>query len=148
ITGQAALVGFLFIAPIVWPQVLPRATFVTLIAAPGAPPPPPAASTAVRPKGTTQPNRSVRLPFVEPRHIPAQAQMIVDDPAPGSSGSYGPGAVRGTGPGVPGALGAIFAEGTRPPAPVPNIAEPAHTAKPAETVAQPTRIRVSELQLA
>jgi len=150
VAGQAALVGFMLLAPMVWPQVLPRAMFITMITTPGPPPPPPPKGAAVvRPRAAVRNTHPLMDAFMEPSQIPAHVQRIVD-PAPELSEPGVPGGVRDGAPGgVPGCIVSEILSSVRLPAEVPRTPEPVRAARAPETVVQPPqRIRVSDLHTA
>jgi periplasmic protein TonB len=140
--GQAALVSFAILAPMLWPQILPRATFVELIAAPGAPlPPPPKGDTSVQPRHARPTTQLSGTTLVAPVHIPAQAQTLIETPEPATQ-SYGvAGGVEGGVPGGDshGVLNSILDSARTVPQPVQAVTPRAvHTVQP--TIA-PIRVR-------
>jgi protein TonB len=147
--GQAVLVGFAVLAPMLWPQILPRATFVMTIAPPGPPPP-------VTPAGQTVRSRATRtttthsLMITEPPRIPTTIP-VVNDPPPEPHGGPGvPGIVDAMGSGQNGVPGGLISEILRQ-AEVPPVTHAA-AERPRPVVAQepttPVRIHVSEVQMA
>ena len=147
-TGQAGLAMFAVLAPMVWPQILPRATFTTFLIPPGPPPPPSAAGPAVRPRRSPATAAQIIHGVVfEPATMPPVARIIEDLPA-AAGGNGVPGAVGDAENGVRGGvLDSIMRGGAPPIAPAPAAA-PAHTAPPAENAPAPKRIRISALRVA
>jgi len=100
--AESLLVTGMVLAPLIWPQVIPRMAYVTALAAPGPPPGPPSKGNPVRVQHHGAPLR----PFhegglVAPVAPPAHAILIVDPPP--ALGDFG---VPGGGPaGVPGGIG-------------------------------------------
>jgi protein TonB len=148
--GQAFLVGCALLAPLLWPQVIPKVAYVMSIAPPGSPPPPPPPGDAAVPKrARVVPFQRADNVFHEPIRIPEHPAVIVEEPetlvAAGGS-KYGvPGGIDG---GVPGGLVSRFLDDTRmapvvkPPEPVKPVNVPP---PPPPTVKPPTRISVVEL---
>ena len=87
--GQAALVSIAVLAPMLFPQILPRATFTTVLLPPGPPPAPSPGRAVIRPHGehraTTQFRNGVLL---APVTTPPQARILVD-PEPETPGVRG-----------------------------------------------------------
>lgn len=129
VTGEALLVGFAILAPMLWPQVLPRTTLITSLL-----PPVPQG----RPKPEVDRSRTTqavvrRTPVIrngaiyEPPSIPDKVVILVDLPPEVASGSYVMGGVPG-GPqdGVDGGiLGSILRPGAAP-VPRPHVEEARH----------------------
>lgn len=95
-SGQALLLGCLVVAPLVWPQVLPTATFMTSLVAPGPPPPPPPppGQAVFRPRGTV-PTKPLDIWWrTAPDRIPVRIDMPEDAP-PQIAGSGVMGGVAG-----------------------------------------------------
>ncbi len=141
--GQAVLVGFAFLAPMLWPQILPHTTMTGILLTPGPPPgPPPTGQPVVRPRSTQrasmQFNKDV---FTAPSSIPVHV-AIINDPAPEVSQGPGvPGGVPGgSNRGVAGGiLNEILAAGDAPPRPV---EQPRVTTAPPPAAAPPQRVRM------
>ncbi|MBZ5624344.1 MAG: hypothetical protein LAQ69_37460, partial [Acidobacteriia bacterium] len=83
LTGEALLVGCAILAPMVWPQVLPRTTLITSLLPPVPSPPPKTAVVRPRPTQVT----THRMPVIQngliyrPTSYPTHAQIIEDPPA-------------------------------------------------------------------
>src|SRR5450432_1150188 len=116
-TGQAMLVGCALLAPLISPQTIGRAFFVTTLAPPGVPPPPPPLGTRVVPRSPhAAATQFTKHPLTAPVNVPPIAAMLIDNPpeavesGPGVPGGV-PGGVRDGGPG--GILTSILNEGAR-----------------------------------
>lgn len=144
VTGQVALVASMILAPMVWPEALPRVqSWVSIVAPPGPPPPPPAADPspqARRPaavRSFVDPSGRV----VQPKTIPAKIDMTVDE-APPPAGLYVVGGIsNGSNGGVQnGIVGGILLAGAMAIAPP----RPVETSRPLEKPAaapEPPRIK-------
>src|ERR1700681_4539742 len=124
VTGQALLVTCAVLAPMISPQVLPRAAWITTITAPGPPPPPP--GPVVRPRtAVSGASQIFRRLLILPTRIPPKAMTIVDADEPAVSGVVGvPGGVQGgDATGVLGGLLSMMGDNTRVP-PVVKLPEP------------------------
>jgi protein TonB len=150
-TGQAALIGFALLAPMLWPQVIPRVAWsVQVVGPPPPPPPPPPKGPSVAQHAHVIPVQTQGTQFYIPRVIPLVAQLIVDPEDLPAGTSVSNGVVGGTEGGDPnGIIGGILAQTPRV-VPVIKQPEPVKTAAtavtPAPVAAKP--IRISELQLA
>jgi protein TonB len=82
--GQAALAAFLIIAPMIWPQVLPKPRLSMTIGPPPPPPRPPDLVAAARPR-PQHATTLFRPELLMPMRMPAHPQTIVDDPPPTGS---------------------------------------------------------------
>jgi periplasmic protein TonB len=140
--GQAMLVGFAFLAPMLWPQILPHTTLTGVLLTPGPPPgPPPAGQPMVRPRtAQRRPMQFNKDAFTAPASIPAHV-AIINDPAP--EVSQGPGVPGGVPGGsnkgaAGGILNEILAAGDAPPRPV---EQPRVTIVPTPPAA-PQRVRM------
>ncbi|HEY2017735.1 MAG TPA: energy transducer TonB [Bryobacteraceae bacterium] len=141
--GEALLLGCAVLAPILSPQILPRAMFATLVAAPGAPPPPPAMGAVVHPRVSRPAPRLTSLILTQPARVPNATPIIVDPPqivasigVPGSTGT-------GSGDGVRGGILSDILDAGNPTVAPPRVIAPApapetRTAPPSA----PIRIRV------
>jgi periplasmic protein TonB len=137
ITAEVLLVACALIAPVIWPQFLPRPKLLTWLNLP-APPPSPAKSAPpahVRPART--PWQMIGEKLIQPVAIPDKVALIEDPPgaAPGLQGGVSTGDLAGL---VTSVLNQ-FSRVTPPPRPAePQISQPV---KPAAT-ALPIRINV------
>jgi protein TonB len=140
--GEALFVASVALAPILWPQAMPKPQALLTLLTPPAPLPP-RSTAAVKPRATHAPAAAVR--FVLPARMPATAATIVDDPPEAPNPVPG---MEGTAGDPNGLLGGILGRSTeiaRPPAAV----NPTETRRPAETAASvPKRIRTSTIELA
>ena len=146
VTGEAVLVGFAILAPMLWPQVLPRTMLVTSL----LPPVPRGNPKPVEERPRTTPAVAHRaaiirdVAFYYPSKIPDRVIIDVETPVDVPSVPW----VAGGDPyGVPGAapsalMDQILRGGSGPP-PAPHIAEARHTAV---VTAPPVvkQVRVSE----
>jgi len=135
VTGQAMLVGAMILAPMLWPDTIPRVTFTALV--PHAPP-----GQHPREKGDAKPRRAPRMVrvfhqegLIQPRVIPVGTPRIEEQPLPVDTSvgvPYGTGA-PGAGNGDGHFFDAILTAAPEPPkpAPVPRAVE---RPKPAEPV--------------
>ena len=146
-TGQIVLIGCAVLAPVIWPQALPKAMLVIGLTAPGPPLAPPHRAPDVKPAmhrtATAAPYRPG--PVTLPRAIPDHVVAIIDPPIdyPGVPGGIETGAGLG-GPGrIPGGIPDFVVKPPEPRPPEPPRAPSA--AKPPEP---PRIIRVSDLKLA
>jgi periplasmic protein TonB len=139
VTGQAMVVTFLILVPMIWPEVLPAArAFVTIVPPPPAfKPPPPPGSTSVQPRARGAAAK-IALPWqppTQPRFVPTGVAKIDDADlelamtGPAFPGSQIPGATYSSGPGVFGG------SGTSPviPPPSPRPPDPPQTKQPTTT---------------
>jgi protein TonB len=104
--GQAVLVSVAVVAPMVFPQILPRAALTTSLVAPGAPPRAPnPGSHVIRPRGEQRAATQFRdNVLVAPTAVPDRARIFEDpEPVPQGAGVTG---------GVPGGMGQEAASGT------------------------------------
>jgi protein TonB len=136
ITGQLLFVAGMFTAPLLWPQLLPRAATLTWILLPSPPPaaaktPPPA---HVRP--ATRPLQILAGKLIQPIAIPDRVAMIEDAPSAGQ--------------GVNGAIAAtdlariavgVLDQVMRPAAP-PRAVEPGGSQPVKSAPAEPARYKV------
>src|SRR4051812_3588274 len=103
VTGQALLVGGLVLAPLIWPQALPRVSWMVSLAAPTPLAPPPPAGPRVTPVHVI---RDPRITFVEPTSVPTRVNVVVDDVAEVAPiGNYVVGGLpTSVGDGIPGGV--------------------------------------------
>jgi len=149
-TGQILLVTCAVLAPMISPSVLPRATWIDGLAAPGPPQPPPPNLPAIRPN----PGHVLRTlhELITPGWIPPTPRIIIDpvETVPANSEPGVPGGIaQGRGGGV---VGSPFLESilssVRPPVPVVRPPEPVATAPPVKVPATVKPPRISALELA
>lgn len=146
VTGQALLVTFAVMIPMIWPEAMPGHQTLLRIFIPSSPPEPGPKNVPSNARVT----RAMPKPFsptglVIPLSAPDQPRMIVDPlPAPGEVYPGNEvGVVGGTRTGVPGAVADLFRSltaATAPPKPVAPV-----SAAPAVTPAPPVRIRAGGL---
>jgi periplasmic protein TonB len=139
--GQAVLIGFACLAPMLWPQMLPHTSLTEILLTPGAPPPPPPpGQTVVRPRpqrATTQFNKGI---LTAPVTIPPLAQILTDPEPAASQGPGVPGGVpNGIEKGVQGSVLADILSAAPPPRP---LEQPRATAAPETAAAPPQRVRM------
>jgi protein TonB len=143
ITGQALLVTCAVLAPMISPQMLPRAAWIATITAPGAPPPP---GPVVRPKtdGGRAP-QVVKHMLILPASIPPKALMLVDDD-PGPDLAAGPGVPGGVTNGLPNGIpGGIVTDIIARAVPVDRPSQPMVNTAPKPVVAKPPRMSAIEM---
>ena len=141
--GEAAFVAFIALAPMIWPEVLPKPQALLLLLTPPAPVPP-VQTTAVKPRTAQAP--AARMHFdaaTLPRRLPIMDPMLMEEQPPVIGGVPGAGIPIGGGNSlIEGILGAGPAVPARPI--VSKKPEP-H----AETGSvEPRRIRTSSMELA
>ena len=145
ITGEALLVGFAILAPMLWPQVLPRTSLITSLLPPVPQPPPKAA--AERPRTTSasyRPTHRLNGAIYAPVSYPDKPAIIVDPPTPAEPGTGVVGGVeRGVQGGVEGGILDTILKAGAPPMPRPRVVEPPHTTVSAAPPAEIKRIKVS-----
>src|SRR5579883_2710745 len=130
---QVLVIGVLILIPLIYTEVLPKATLTSLLTPP-PPPPPPVAPKIVK----VQPRQFDAGRLMAPKEIPKQVAIIKEDDLPPPMASAGviggvPGGVPGGAPG--GVLGGIIGS-------VGAAAPPPPTVKEAPKPATPQRIRV------
>lgn len=143
VTGQALLVTCAVLAPMISPQVLPRAAWITTISAPGAPPPP---GPIVRP-GTVVSGASqiFRRLLIMPASIPPKALMLVED-EPGPDLAAGPGVPGGVPNGLPNGIpGGIVTDLIARVAPIVKPPEPVMNTTPRPVIAKPSRVSMIQM---
>ncbi|HEY4363029.1 MAG TPA: energy transducer TonB [Bryobacteraceae bacterium] len=124
--AQFAAVGVLVLIPLIWTDVLPKATLVNFLQAPAPPPPPPPPPP---PAPVVKVQRVAPRQFdagrlMAPREIPKQVAMITEDALPPSLNTAVVGGVPGGLPGgaVGGVMGGISVA-PPPPPPPPKVVE-------------------------
>jgi len=143
ITGQLLLVTGTFVAPLIWPQLLPRAAKLTWILLPA--PPQPVAKTPPPPhvRPATVPWQMIGTALFQPRAIPDRIALIDDPPGAlpaAETGVASPGDLARVAVGV---LDSVMrlAPPARPPEPA--VAQPAKP-KPKDVL----RVPISSVQMA
>ncbi len=139
--GQAALAAFLVIAPMIWPQVLPRPQLTMTIS-----PPPPAAPehiVAARPQASHSAAPVFRSDLLIPSKMPSKPQQISDAIEP-TIQAIAIGVPGGIGEGIEGMLGkglldSVLHKADAVPRPVAKAPEPKTAGEEVK------RIRVSSL---
>jgi len=126
ISGEALLVGFAILAPMLWPQVLPRTTLITSLLPPVPQGRPKPVEDRPRPAPARVPRLTIVHPtgFYAPSRIPDRVEILVDPPTQIASG---PGVVGGISDGVPGAVNSTILDGILGPGsapPTPRAVEP------------------------
>jgi protein TonB len=130
--AQFGAVGVLVLIPLIWTDVLPKATLVNFLQAPAPPPPPPPPPP---PAPVVKVQRVAPRQFdagrlMAPREIPKQVAMITEDALPPSVNT---GVVGGVPGGIPGGVAGGVVGGINvappPPPPPPKVVE----VKPKET---------------
>jgi protein TonB len=142
-TGEAVLVGFAILAPMIWPEVLPKLQSAVWILPPVPPPAPPAGDVMVRPRTQNVSHPQFQLQdsvLRAPSHIPQKPMMIEDPPDIGPSFGVPGGVPNGSRDGVPGGLTDIIRAGNPPTAAPPRPPDPA----PAPVAKDTTPIRVRQ----
>jgi protein TonB len=139
-TGEFLLLAAVLVAPLIWPQLLPRARTLAWIMAPA--PPPPTKSPAPTHVRALKPFQSIGGKVYTPVSIPPQAVTIDDPPLDNQSAGVEDG-VRGLDAGTA-ALGLL-----RPMVALPRAAAPPVAAPTVAAPSAPRQIRVvSALQMA
>jgi protein TonB len=137
--GEAALVALIALAPIVWPEAMPKPRALLMPLTPPAPAPPPI-NVAVKPRVTRAIFERPRI--IMPASIPTTIARVVEDPPEAVLGVVA-GAGRATGePWLPAILNAPAAT----PAPLAAVRPAA--LQPAVELSAPKRIRISSIELA
>jgi protein TonB len=151
-TGQALLIGFALLAPMIWPQTIPRVVWssITLVPpSPPPPPPPPPGDQAAPRRARVVPFQSAENVFRVPSQIPAHPMMIVEEPevvaVAGRKGGVPGGMEGGVENGVLHGILTQVAGYVPPPKPVEVMRESTKTAPAPATVAKPPRISVLQL---
>jgi protein TonB len=137
------LLGCAILAPILSPQILPRAMFSSILVTPGPPPPPaPRGEIAVRPRA--QVARQIDVSgLIAPTVIPHSAVKIIDPPVESASIGIPGGVDGGSKDGVAGGVLSDILGAGRPAAPVPVIAPPREPdPRPAPVATAPIRVPV------
>jgi protein TonB len=121
------VIGVMVLIPLIWTEVLPRASLVNMLTAPAPPPPPPPPPPPAPPvvKVHVIPRQFNGQTLQAPRVIPKEVAMITDTELPPAGVSQSVGGVPGGVPGgVSGGLGNVgFAPPPAPPPPPPKVVE-------------------------
>lgn len=132
IAGEVLLVAGALIAPLVWPQLLPRPKLLTWLSLPEPPPSPAKPAPPVHVRPVNRPWQIIEGKLMQPLAIPNKVAIIEDPPdaAPGVEGGVSTGNIAGL------AI-AIINQSSRlpPPArpPEPKIDQPVKPAEPEPT---------------
>jgi protein TonB len=111
-------VGVMILIPLIWTDVLPKATLVNFLTAPAPPPPPPPPPPPTPVVKVHVIPRQFTGQLTAPREIPHQVAMITEEALPPSSIGVAVGGVEG---GIPGGAlsGLVSSIGQAPPPPPP-----------------------------
>ncbi len=141
--GEAVLVAFIVLTPIIWPEVLPKPQALLTLLTPPAPVPP-AHTTAVKPRIAQAPISRLHFdPSTIPPFIPKQIAVAAEDPPAVVGGIAGPGAAIGDRSGwIDSILGAVRIGPARP------VVVTRSETQPRTDSAEPRRVRISSLELA
>jgi len=138
--GEAALVAFFALVPMIWPEVLPKPQALLLLLTPPSPVPPPT-DVVVKPRATHAPSTPMR--FTMPANIPVSLARFVDEPPTVVGAVPGFGHAVGDPNGLIEGILTTSAAVIRPPATVKQ-----HEAQPKTVSAEPRRVRTSSVELA
>jgi periplasmic protein TonB len=138
VTGQALLVTFAVMIPMIWPEAMPSHQSLLRIFVPGVPPGPPPIGEAAAPRVMHAAPKPLDVKgLVIPTSAPAIPARIEDPPDAGLVRGTGSGVQGGSGPGVTGGvLTGMFNEGSiaaLPPRPV-EVRHEELTPAPAPTI--------------
>jgi protein TonB len=119
---EAVVIGVMVLVPLIWTDVLPKASLVNMLTAPAPPPPPPPPPPPAQVIKVVHvaPRQFNGNTLQAPREIPKQVAMITEDALPPSNVGGVLGGVEGGipgGTGVSGLTGANFAPPPPPPPP-------------------------------
>jgi protein TonB len=119
---EAVIIGVMVLVPLIWTEVLPKASLVNMLTAPAPPPPPPPPPPPAQVIKVVHvaPRQFNGNTLQAPREIPKQVAMITEDALPPSNVGGVLGGVEGGipgGTGVSGLTGANFAPPPPPPPP-------------------------------
>jgi protein TonB len=136
VTGQLLFVSVIAVAPLIWPQALPRVPSFLVVFTPLPPPPPAVHVEAVRPQSVRIAVQSAGKTLVLPQRIPPHALAIEDPPEAFSATAAAAGIAGGLSGGSAafGIVGDIL-DSVRPVAPplvldVPKVSVPPEPAAP------------------
>jgi protein TonB len=146
VAGQALLVIGAVLAPMISPQVLPRAAWISTITAPGPPPPAPPRGPVVRPRTAVGGESQIfRRILILPTHIPPKAHNIVDELEVVDIGGVTGGVQSGDSTGaVGGLLNSIMGDNSRV-VPVVRPPAPAASTTPKSDSGKPSRVSMIEM---
>jgi periplasmic protein TonB len=139
--GQVLLIGLLIVAPLLSTSELPQVWLTGILQAPavppGPPPPPPVRPQSVAP---AQP-RQFTAEFTQPREIPEEIEIIIDEPAPALSPRANVIGGIGSGDGArDGVIDSILGQTRRAAAPPPPPPPPEPKAEPEPEETQRVRV--------
>jgi protein TonB len=123
-------IGVMILIPLIWTEVLPKASLVNMLTAPAPPPPPPPPPPPAPPvvKVHVIPRQFNGQTLQAPREIPKQVAMITDDALPPASVSSGvgvPGGIPGgSSSGLGGGVGFAPPPAAAPPPPKVDVVKP------------------------
>ena len=149
-TGQALVVTCAVLAPMIWPQAIPRVMWSMTLAPPTPPPAPPPPGPRVEPQRATK----FHSQFVEgmlptPIRIPDKIAIIEDPPDFNGGGGVKGGVIGGVPDGVVGGLPALLADEVARIVPLPKAPPPAVTnAAPPPPAPPPAPVRISQVRMA
>jgi protein TonB len=139
VTTQVVLVSGVIVAPMIWPQIMPRAQLLATFLPPVPPGPPPKGDLAKQRTAARAVPRTEFIGFVAPARIPTRVELIDDAPAANYVFGVPNGDTRGLLPGIEGAFFRdlqVHAVRIEPPS-APVVAPP----KPASPPEEPKRYR-------
>jgi periplasmic protein TonB len=138
--GEALLVGFIALIPILWPEAMPKPQALLMLLTPPAPPPP-HSTAVVKPRAAHTPFE--RPLFTMPTSIPNVVTRVVDDPPDVVGGIPSPGPPTSDHTSLIDGIIKSVGSAPAPPVAVTRVA-PQLAAQPAE----PRRIRTSSIEMA
>ena len=122
---EAVVIGVMVLVPLIWTEVLPKASLVNMLTAPAPPPPPPPPPPPAQVIKVVHvaPRQFNGNTLQAPREIPKQVAMITEDALPPSNIGGVLGGVEGGIPGGTGVsgLGATSFAPPPPPPPPPKV---------------------------
>ena len=137
IAGQALLVTFAIVAPMLFPQALPRAAAMAINLVAPVPPPPPVKRDVVRRAAVVTRLPRTAGPVYEPPAVPQHPPSIVVDEPPAANfgvvGGIGDRNSNGREGGVPGGINDFLAQVQVPPPRVIEVPRPVQVKPPAVT---------------
>jgi periplasmic protein TonB len=147
VAGQALLVIGAVLAPMISPQVLPRAAWIATITAPGPPPPAPPHGPVVRPRtAVSGESQFFRRLLIMPTRIPPKALSIEDELPLADIGGGVPGGVQsGDSTGAVGGLLTSILGGNTRVVPVVRPPAPPVSPTPKSVSGKPSRVSMIEM---